>query len=199
MICRTFRALTFLAADALEALIYLCPFDDIADELWAKDQTPTVKGLWVECERCGELTAEEHVQPCVNCQWANASSPAHDPTPAIASVQCQECDAEIAVPAQPFTHRVVGGPCPGCGAKLDVKLEAQSSSPAHGSAGDEPSGGSVPPPDVEPPLGFQGLSARDLRGAAYAVGIYAERYSQVATNTAWVGLAERLKSAADAM
>lgn len=109
-LCRTFRAFTSLVADALEALIYPSPFDDIADELWA-----------------------------------------------------------------------------------------ESSSPAHGSAGDEPSGGSVPPPDVEPPLGFQGLSARDLRGAAYAVGIYAERYSQVATNTAWVGLAERLKSAADAM
>jgi hypothetical protein len=64
------RSLARLAVDALEALIYLAPFDAAADKLWAET----------------------------------------------------------------------------------------TSSSAHGSAGDDPSGGSIPNQDVEPPLGFQSIA-----------------------------------------
>lgn len=97
-LCRTFRAFTSLALDALEGLGWLFAFDDVADVMWS------------ESGRGGGNDVSQGAEPSSGAD-RHADSRDHE-----------------------------------------------SSSPAHGSAGDEPSGGSVPVPDVEPPLGFQSMA-----------------------------------------
>jgi len=103
-----FRALTRLAIEALEALIYLSPFDDIADELWAETRASKPKKPQCDCELSDDMDdLDKHSAYC--------------------SIWYDERDDE-------------------------------TSSPAHGSAGDDPAAAPSSPQDVEPPLGFQSMA-----------------------------------------
>lgn len=62
-----------------------------------------------------------------------------------------------------------------------------------------PAAGDAPPSASFPTAGHPNLTAKDLRDASYAIQNYAERCGQLATNTAWTRLAERLETAANAM
>lgn len=137
-LCRTFRAVSSLAVDAIEALAFLVDFDDVADAIWAA------------CGRGGGNDVSQGAEPSSGAD-RHADSRDHE-----------------------------------------------SSSPAHGSAGDERPSRSVPPPDVERE-GSPNLRADEARAVAYVVREYADRYAHWVDTAYWKRTADKLDRAADAM
>lgn len=134
-LCRTFRAVSPLAVDAIEALAFLVDFDDVADAIWAA------------CGRGGGNDVSQGAEPS---SGAFSRTDSRDHT---------------------------------------------TSSPAHGSAGDDRPSRSVPDPrDVERE-GLPNLTFYDVINAAMTVRQHAERTDE----KYWTALADRLVAAADAM